>query len=224
MVNTAVARQRAPGGHGGETTLRPVSPAQPAQQSHHSPSFSIKPPACPHVVPPTAPSFSENVLPWAASYPPPSPFPCRNLQSASSALFWASFHHHSHLPAQPHRFLALEPHPPGAPGCLSRFSFLPSSFIFSSSSLFLPPLSLLRPVAFQLGDRQCQTSQRVLFALCSEPPPGAPLLLPLLLGGTGTCCGPAAPGQREPPQGSLWVCPVHSCVEQWPQLGAQAVL
>lgn len=75
MVNTAVARQRAPGGHGGETTLRPVSPAQPAQQSHHSPSFSIKPPACPHVVPPTAPSFSENVLPWAASYPPPFPVP-----------------------------------------------------------------------------------------------------------------------------------------------------
>lgn len=89
MVNTAVARQRAPGGHGGETTLRPVSPAQPAQQSHHSPSFSIKPPACPHVVPPTAPSFSENVLPWAASYPP---LPRSHAETSSQLLRPCSGH------------------------------------------------------------------------------------------------------------------------------------
>lgn len=122
--------------------------------------------ACYPVQPPTTPS----PLPIPRQRPPIS-FCSPILGILSSAL----------LLVEPHQFLAA-PEPTFHLGTLLPslssllYSVLLYFFLFLSSSL-----SLLRSMAFQVGDLLHQLSQRVLFALYSEMPSGALKFLGKLL-------------------------------------------
>lgn len=114
--------------------------------------------ACYPVQPPTTPS----PLPIPRQRPPIS-FCSPILGILSSAL----------LLVEPHQFLAPEPtfH---LGTLLPSLSSLLYSVLLYFFFLFLSSfLSLLRSMAFQVGDLLHQLSQRVLFALYSELPPGA---------------------------------------------------
>lgn len=83
---------------------------------------------------------------------------------------------------EPHQFLAPEPTFHIGTLLPSLSSLLYSVFLyFFFLFLFSSSLSLLRSVAFQVGDLLHQLSQRVLFALYSELPPGALKFLGKLL-------------------------------------------
>lgn len=190
---------------------QPPQPGLP-QGSHYSPSFSSSPRTPPHSSPHGATHVSqfyrERVTP--GSLLPPHRPRCSHakasLQSASSAPFWASCHHHSDLGTKAVLCTRATPLMGISPSLLS-FFYLYFPFLFSLSP---SPLSLLRSVAFQLGDLPCQLSQRVLFALSAQSHLLGlsnswvhPCRCPSPQGPQGATCGSAAPRQREPPQGSV---------------------